>query len=134
MPLNLQNKTSRTLSLCYRGESFVCLALAARGYLILRRNFRKIGCEIDIIARKGCDIVIIEVKTRTRKIARITGADIESLLPPKKKKSLVRGALCYLAENDLEYASIRLDLALALYEPHSDTFALNYFANIEVAE
>ena len=46
------------------GEAFAVEFLAARGYVILKTNYRtKVG-EIDVVAREGEVICFIEVKTR----------------------------------------------------------------------
>ena len=128
------NKVNRDTSLYCKGESLVCHVLKAEGYVILKQNFRKIGCEIDIIAKKGDEIVIVEVKTRTQGHCGNLGYDLENILPTKKKRALIRGTLHYLAESDLEYASIRIDLVLALYDPNSDTFALKHYPDIGITE
>lgn len=47
------------------GEDAVCGYLTERGYVILKRNYRIRGGEIDIIARKDGYIAFVEVKTRS---------------------------------------------------------------------
>ena len=128
---SLSIKPSKQNQLCFLGESLVCLDLKRKGYNIVKRNYRKIGCEIDIIAEKNQDIIIVEVKTRTQKNSKRSEYDPASLVPIKKKRSLIRGTLLFLTENDLHYTSIRLDLAVALYDPCTDTFALEYYENVD---
>ena len=118
-------------SLAAKGETFVCHILESKGYVIASKNFRRIGCELDIVAKKGEELVIIEVKTRTRNYWEVNP---EHLLSIKKKKSLFRGILTYIAETRIEYNSIRIDLAIALYHTENDTFSLKYYKDIELPE
>ena len=46
-------------------EAFVAGRLARRGYVIIERNWRVRGGEIDIVALDGETLVFIEVKART---------------------------------------------------------------------
>lgn len=54
-----------------KGQSFVESIMKKRGYVLFRRNFRKIGLELDLIMFKYIEnkdmliVRIIEVKTRT---------------------------------------------------------------------
>lgn len=46
------------------GENAACHYLQKQGYLIIERNFRSRGGEIDLIIQKANKIVFVEVKTR----------------------------------------------------------------------
>lgn len=46
------------------GENTACDYLQKKGYLIIERNYRSKGGEIDIIVQKGNKIIFVEVKTR----------------------------------------------------------------------
>ncbi|MDO5026303.1 MAG: YraN family protein [Tissierellia bacterium] len=46
------------------GEEIACKFLKSKGYLILERNFSCKHGELDIIAYKSQELVIVEVKTR----------------------------------------------------------------------
>jgi putative endonuclease len=48
-----------------RGEDAAIRLLEARGYVVLARNVRLPGGEIDVIAKDGATIAFVEVKTRT---------------------------------------------------------------------
>jgi putative endonuclease len=48
-----------------RGENLAARYLRNRGYKIITRNFRCDAGEIDIVARDGKTIVLVEVKTRS---------------------------------------------------------------------
>ncbi|MBP5618294.1 MAG: YraN family protein, partial [Clostridia bacterium] len=47
-----------------RGEKLAARYLRRKGYRILERNFQTRFGEIDLIARKGDQLVFVEVKTR----------------------------------------------------------------------
>lgn len=49
-----------------RGEALVAEALVARGFTIVETNLRSRWGEIDLIARKGGLLWLVEVKTRRR--------------------------------------------------------------------
>ena len=48
----------------HKGEELAAGYLASNGYIILDRNYRAEGCEIDIIALSGDTVVFAEVKAR----------------------------------------------------------------------
>ena len=47
-----------------RAENLACLYLRLKGYRILERRFKVKGGEVDIIARRGAVIAMVEVKQR----------------------------------------------------------------------
>ena len=47
-----------------KGESIAREYLLSKGYQVLDQNWRWRRKEIDIVARQGAEIVIVEVKTR----------------------------------------------------------------------
>ena len=47
-----------------KGEEIAAQYLSEKGYEILERNWRNRHKEIDIIAKDGNELVIVEVKTR----------------------------------------------------------------------
>ncbi len=56
--------TQARLSLGKYGEALACRELRRRGYALLARRYRTRWGEIDIVARDGDTLVLIEVKTR----------------------------------------------------------------------
>lgn len=52
-----------------RAENLACLYLRLKGYRILERRFKVREGEVDIIARKGKVIAMVEVKQRATDIA-----------------------------------------------------------------
>ncbi len=59
-----RSRKLRAYRLGFRGEALASLALMAKGYRIVARRYRtKLG-EIDLVARKGDLVAIVEVKAR----------------------------------------------------------------------
>lgn len=90
------------------GEALACRFLERTGYRIEARNWRcKLG-EIDIVARKGAELVIVEVRTR-RDTARF-GTPAESV-DARKQARLRRIAQAYLlAHGWPDEAAVRFDV------------------------
>lgn len=61
-----------------RGERIAAAYLMRHGYWICERNWRSGKFELDIIAKTWCDVVFVEVKTRTYS----ANADLENSPPP----------------------------------------------------
>ena len=88
------------------GEDLAAKALKKQGYKILERNYLTPLGEIDLIARQGKTLVIIEVKTR--KSLRF-GSPQEAVSAAKQAK-LRRLADYYLKEKRLTGAPVRFDV------------------------
>ena len=82
-----------------QGEKMAAAYLAKNGYDILEQNFYFDKAEIDIIAKKNKEtIVVVEVKTRTSKFF----GDPQDFVSPSKIKLLVKAANEYTISNDLD--------------------------------
>jgi len=92
----------------FYGEEQVVAYLQRHGYLILARNVRWRGGEIDIVARKAQLIACVEVKTR-----RVRHFPLSGVVTPSKQQKIIRTARNFLAYQRLahDYA-IRFDIAL----------------------
>jgi putative endonuclease len=88
------------------GEELAAVALRKQGYKILERNYVTPLGEIDLIARQGKTLVIVEVKTR--KSTRF-GSPQEGVSLAKQKR-LRRLADYYLKDKRLSEASVRFDV------------------------
>ncbi len=88
-----------------KGENIAARFLIAKGYRIIRRNYRCWHDEIDIIAKKGEVLVFIEVKTRTTDFA----SGEESVFGFKQHK-LMRVVEKYLSARRLDKVKFRIDL------------------------
>ena len=99
-----------------RGEQAATEYLRTAGYEICARNWRQGRYELDIVARKGDILHIVEVKTRR------TG----SLTPPeaaitqRKFRALHRATSSYLAATDTD-AEVQYDLAAVELAPDGTT-------------
>lgn len=88
------------------GEEVAAEYLVKHGYKIILRNVRnKIG-ELDIVATRGKQIVIVEVKAKTG-LGRGTP---EEMVNPRKQKKLVRTAQLFLQERNLLDHHWRIDV------------------------
>ena len=96
------------------GEDGAVRFLRARGYKILRRNFRAPGGgEVDIVCRHGDVLVFVEVKTReTEDFGRPLDA-----VNPKKKRLIIRGAMRWLRLLDRTDIHIRFDVIEIVHSP-----------------
>lgn len=87
------------------GEKVAADHLKASGYELVDRNWRCRQGEIDLVVRKGQELVFVEVKTRRGQQAGMP----EEGLTRRKSQKLVNLAKLYLAEHDLT-ADWRIDL------------------------
>ncbi len=92
------------------GEEAVCDYLRQRGAEILCRNFTIRGGEIDILARQGDFLLIVEVKTR-RPDTLVSGA---AAVDAKKQRRIIRAAEQYLLKNPCDLQP-RFDVAEVEY-------------------
>ena len=105
------------------GEEIATQYLLKSGYKILRRNFYFDKAEIDIIAQKEEEtIVIVEVKTRNSDFF----GDPQSFVTPGKIKLLVKAANEYIVSNDLD-VEVRFDIIAILKNQKQER--LEHFEN-----
>jgi putative endonuclease len=81
---------SRALGL--RGERRAAWFYRLRGYRIVARNLRLASGEIDLVARRGRTVVIVEVKTRQS----LTAGEGHDAVDRTKRERLVRLADQYV--------------------------------------
>jgi putative endonuclease len=88
-----------------KGEAIAAKYLSGNGYRIIHRNWRYRKKEIDIIAREGGKLVIVEVKLRS------TGyfGDPSEWVTLKKQRYLVEAAEAYVDTLD-EEPEVRFDI------------------------
>jgi putative endonuclease len=88
------------------GEDLAARFLTSAGMDLLDRNWRCPHGELDIIARDGSDVVIVEVKTR-RSCA--FGPPAEAVTRDKLAR-LRRLAAAWLAQQELGFEGVRIDV------------------------
>ena len=93
-------------------ESTVGKALEDAGWTVLARNYRWVGCEVDIIAKKGDTVLGVEVKCRSHAPRDMTSAI--AILPFKKASALTRGMQAWIVRNRTKARNIRVDLGLLI--------------------
>ncbi|HEX8568796.1 MAG TPA: YraN family protein [Caulobacteraceae bacterium] len=86
-------------------EMIAALWLMAKGYRILALRLRTPQAEIDLLARRGPVLAVVEVKRRTS-----VAAALEAVTPPQRER-LVRAARALASRRtSLTGLQIRLDL------------------------
>ncbi len=98
-----------------KGEQAARDYLEQHGYSIIETNYRCRLGEIDIIARDGEMVVIVEVRTKT---GLAFGRPEESINQEKARK-LHRLALQYIQSNYHREVSSRIDLVAVMIERNS---------------
>ncbi|MEH6658629.1 YraN family protein [Leeuwenhoekiella marinoflava] len=91
------------------GEQFAADYLEKNAYGIVERNWFFAKAEIDIIALKGDELIIVEVKTRNSDFF----GDPQDFVTPAKIKLLVKAANEYIISNDLDL-EVRFDIIAVL--------------------
>ena len=88
-----------------KGEELAAEYLGNNGYEIVARNWRHKHLEVDIIARKGNILSIVEVKTRTGNFF----GEPEEGVTKKKERFLTDAADHYIQSKDLD-VEVRYDI------------------------
>jgi putative endonuclease len=88
------------------GEHLAAQHLVRAGMVVLDRNWRGVGGEIDLVLRDGRTLVICEVKTRS---STAFGDPLEAVSATKAAR-LRRLAGEWIAAHDLRVADVRIDL------------------------
>jgi len=98
-----------------KGEDLAIAHLESKGYRILERNWRWGKEEIDIIARDGNFLVVVEVKTRSSNVF----AEPEASVTKQKQKILVRAANAYVNYHR-QRGEVRFDIISILIRPEGE--------------
>ena len=98
------------------GEELAARHLQDAGLEILDRNWRCAEGEIDIVARDGDTLVVIEVKTRS---GAAFGDPAEAVIAAKAAR-LRRLALRWLAANGIGWSDLRFDVVTVLRRREGD--------------
>lgn len=105
-------RPSRAARLGQRGEDIASDYLLSRGYEVIDRNWRCSAGEIDIVARQGQSLVVVEVKARSSLAA---GHPFEAITAVKLARLRALAGLWCAAQSEA-FASVRID-AIAVLIP-----------------
>ncbi len=90
-----------------RSEWLAVWLLRLKGYRVLARQYRLSVGEIDILARRGRVIAVVEVKART------DWRDAAEAISPRQRRRIVHAARAFLARRaDLAGHDLRFDVVL----------------------
>ena len=81
-----------------QGEEIAVNYLIEKGYEILERNWRNRHKEIDIIAKDGKELVIVEVKTRKSN----NYGEPDLAVNKQKQRLLISAANAYIFRNNMD--------------------------------
>ena len=115
------------------GEACAANRLVQNGYLILHRNARFGGHEVDIVAQKGNCLVFCEVKTRTltEEEKRIYGRPAEAV-NERQRCHLRTAAKCYLHSAPQGLAP-RFDVMEVYLDPKAERAAVLKIVHLQDA-
>ena len=99
------------------GESLAAEHLLKKGYHILERNYRFKHLELDIIAQKDQELVVVEVKTRQNEYL----TDPTELLSRKKQNDIIKAAENYIHEKEIDL-DCRFDLMIVVINQKEKKF------------
>ena len=93
----------------HRGERLAALALMLKGFRIVARRYRTPLGEIDLIARRGSLVAIVEVKVRPT-----LAAAMEAVGPAAQRRIEGAADLWLSRRPDFSRLSVRFDLVAVL--------------------
>ncbi|MBP2833169.1 YraN family protein [Aquimarina sp. U1-2] len=99
-----------------KGEQLAADFLTDKGYDILEKNYRYLKSEIDIIARQGETIVVVEVKTRSTP----DFGNPQDFVKPKQIQLLLKAINQYVKNRDLD-VEIRFDIVAIIKNARGTT-------------
>jgi len=108
------------------GENIAGEFLESGGYVIIERNYRTPYGELDLIAVKDDQTVIVEVKTRSSTRMGYP----EEALTPLKASHLLQAADEYMADHPELPQAWRVDLIAIIGKPGNPDFQLEHFENV----
>jgi putative endonuclease len=97
----LNNRASGDL-----GEDIASRYLERSGYEVVERNYRTRRGELDLVARRGDTLIIVEVKLRR---GTAYGDPLEAVTP-RKQQTIRLMAEEYLSERDPSFEDLRFDV------------------------
>lgn len=121
--------SGRSIEMGRQGEDAAIAYLADRGYTIITRNYRIRGGEIDVIAKRGDDIVFIEVKTRSR----TTYGYPEQAVDARKGRMIARTMHEFVRRNRVPASAyLRFDILALQWDVRMGGFDIRHITNVEL--
>ncbi|MEK7122970.1 MAG: YraN family protein [Patescibacteria group bacterium] len=112
-----------------QGEDIAASYLERRGYTIIGRNYRIRGGEIDLVARKGDEIVFVEVKARSS--ARY-GYPEESVTS-QKTRFIARAIASFMRKHRIpDSFYLRFDVIAIDGSVHEGAQSIHHIQNVEL--
>lgn len=108
------------------GEELSAKYLISRGFEIIAQNYHCPEGEIDIIARKGNLLIIVEVKTRST-----LSAEDTLLAVTKAKQRKISRATAYFLEKNQQFAECNLSFDIITVIKHSylNEYSIKHYDN-----
>jgi putative endonuclease len=106
-------------------ESRAAAYLTGRGYAIAAQRFKSRVGEVDIVARRGPELVFVEVKARTRL------DDAALSVTPRQQRRIVAAAEAWLADHpDDGLCDIRFDVILVARDGATEHITAAFDASV----
>ncbi len=87
------------------GEDLAAAFLEEKGYTIIERNWKSGHHDLDIVAKDGSTLVIVEVKTRRNRLY----GNPEEAIDYRKRRSLL-SAINHYTKSHRIYSNVRFDI------------------------
>jgi len=88
------------------GEKIAAYYLIMKGYRVIETNYRTRRGEIDLICRRGKNLIFVEVKTRTNNL----GGYPEEAVTPVKLQRMEAAIIHYLQTKKINDLNIQIDV------------------------
>ncbi|MCG6537449.1 MAG: YraN family protein [Syntrophales bacterium LBB04] len=107
-----------------QGEEETARYLAAQGFKIVARNYRKMYGEIDLIATNKDTLIFVEVKMRQTEYF-----DLSNVITPSKQRKIIAVAKDFLARYEREHYGKVYQFDVALLTQENGQLKLTYIPN-----
>jgi len=116
-------QNTETRNLFHTGEDLAANYLMQKGFIILERNYRIRGGEIDIIAQNKDTLIFVEVKTRKKHSMKMTLMNIS----PTKQKRISLTAERYINQYPENVKlNIRFDIIIVFFYYEDNTYSIKH--------
>ncbi|NOZ00901.1 MAG: YraN family protein [Deltaproteobacteria bacterium] len=101
-------------------EGLVAREMTRRGYDIVHRNYRTRYGELDIVARRGSEMVVVEVRSRNNDL----GYEALESVQHGKREKVRRTTEIYLSYRPIDYDEVRFFVATVNWVDGSPSIAI----------